>query len=184
MKKNSKKMVALLLALCLLIGGVVGGTIAYLVDKTDPVVNTFTTSDVDITLGETTTDYKMVPGATIAKDPTVTVKAGSEACYVFVKVEKSTNFDDYMTYTMVEGWTLVDGQTNIYYKTVNAATASAGTSLPILAGNQVTVLSTVTKADMADAETAKPTLTFTAYAIQQAGFDTPEKAWAEASKLG
>ena len=184
MKKNSKKMVALLLALCLLIGGVVGGTIAYLVDKTNPVVNTFTTSDVDIELKENTgTEYKMVPGATIAKDPTVTVKSGSEACYVFVKVD-AVNTTNYISYSIAEDWTLVDGQSNIYYKTVDAATAATGTSLPILAGNQVTVLSTVTKADMTEAEAAKPTLTFTAYAIQQEGFSTPEAAWAEASKLG
>ena len=187
MKKNSKKMVALLLALCLLIGGVVGGTIAYLVDKTDPVVNTFTTSDVDITLGETTTDYKMVPGATIKKDPTVTVKAGSEACYVFVKVEKSTNFGTYMTYGMAEGWNqLKDGNgtdvAGVFYREV--AAGSADQEFAVLKNNQVTVLTSVTKAMMETAKTAKPTLTFTAYAIQQAGFDTPEKAWAEASKLG
>ena len=39
-----KKTLALLLALVLLAGGVIGGTLAWLTDKTDPVKNTFTTA--------------------------------------------------------------------------------------------------------------------------------------------
>ena len=31
----------------------------------------------------------MIPGKTLAKDPMVTVEAGSEACYLFVKVEET-----------------------------------------------------------------------------------------------
>ena len=82
-----KKTLALVLALTLLVAGVVGGTLAWLTDQTAEVKNTFTVGDINIGLTETTADYKMIPGNTIAKDPTVTVKANSEACWLFVKVE-------------------------------------------------------------------------------------------------
>ena len=86
MKKNVLiPIVAIALVLCC----VVGGSLAWLVDQTDPVKNTFTVGDINIDLTETTTDYKMVPGNTIAKDPTVTVKADSEASWLFVKVTAS-----------------------------------------------------------------------------------------------
>ena len=64
-----KKTLALVLALTLLVAGVVGGTLAWLTDQTAEVKNTFTVGDINIGLTETTTDYKMVPGNTIAKDP-------------------------------------------------------------------------------------------------------------------
>ena len=70
-----KKILALVLALTLLVAGVVGGTLAWLTDRTAEVKNTFTVGDINIGLTETTADYKMVPGNTIAKDPTVTVKS-------------------------------------------------------------------------------------------------------------
>lgn len=82
-----KKTVALLLACVMALGVAVGGTLAWLTATDEPVVNTFTPSDINITLTETTTDYKMVPGHTIDKDPVVTVEAGSEDCWVFIKVE-------------------------------------------------------------------------------------------------
>ena len=93
-----KKTLALVLALTLLVAGVVGGTLAWLTDQTAEVKNTFTVGDINIGLTETTTDYKMVPGNTIAKDPTVTVKANSEACWLFVKVTESTNLRTSSTY--------------------------------------------------------------------------------------
>lgn len=95
MKTKSK---ALLLTLCavLLIAASVLGTMAYLT-STDTVTNTFTIGKVEITLDETdvtnpngprvkANSYKLMPGTTYTKDPTVTVKAGSEESYVRMKV--------------------------------------------------------------------------------------------------
>ena len=85
-KSTGGKLLALFVVLALLIGGAVGGTLAWLVTKTDPVVNTFTAGNINITLDEPNFDntnaYKILPGDTIDKDPTVTVEAGSEDCYV------------------------------------------------------------------------------------------------------
>ena len=74
-----KKKITLLLSLALAVAIGIGGTLAWLTDKTESKVNTFTVGNIDIDLTETTTNYKMVPGQTIDKDPKVTVEAGSEA---------------------------------------------------------------------------------------------------------
>lgn len=133
-----KKGLALVLALTLLVVGVVAGTLAWLTAKSDVVTNTFTTSDIKVELKETTgTEYKMIPGYTISKNPKATVLAGSEECFLFVKLEKSQNFDTFLTYEMAEGWTLVPGETNVYYRKVQ--TADIGTAYSVLKGDQVTV---------------------------------------------
>ena len=113
--KTMKKTIALLVAVSMIVGCVIGGTLAWLTHSTGPVTNTFTTSDITVTLEETTgKDYKMIPGYTIAKDPKVTVTTGSEECYLFVKMEKSNNFDIFMTYEIAEGWTALDGIAGVY----------------------------------------------------------------------
>ena len=110
MKKTRK---ILLMAACavLLVCISVGATVAYLT-ATDTVTNTFTVGKVKITLDEAKVNadgksvdkngnvvtnlsdaervqqnsYKLMPGHEYTKDPTVTVKAGSEESYVRVLV--------------------------------------------------------------------------------------------------
>lgn len=173
-----KKTLALVLALTLLVAGVVGGTLAWLTDQTAEVKNTFTVGGINIGLTETTTDYKMVPGNTIAKDPTVTVKANSEACWLFVKVTESANLDDFITYAIATGWTELEA--GVYYREVPASAADQ--TFSVLAGDAVTVKSDVTRAMLETAKTDAPTLTFKAYAIQKDHFATADAAWAEVSK--
>lgn len=178
-----KKGLALVLALALMVVGAVAGTLAWLTAKSDTVTNTFTTSNIKVELKETTgTNYKMIPGYTITKDPQATVLTGSEECYLFVKLDESTNFKNYMTYEMDEGWTVVPGETNVYFRKV--LTANIGTAYSVLKNNQVTVKDSVTKELMnaLDAEDAvKPTLTITAYASQLHENDstefTADEAW-------
>ena len=160
-----KKSLALFLALALVLVGAIGGTVAWLTDSSDEVVNTFTDSDINITLTETKNDFKMVPGYTISKDPKVTVEAGSEKCYLFVKLEKSTNFDSFLTYGMADGWTALPGVDNVYYRTVDASDADQG--FAVLKDDQVTVKGSVTKEMMNGLTEANyPSLTVTAYASQ------------------
>lgn len=180
-----KKKITLLLSLALAVAIGIGGTLAWLTAKTDAVTNTFTVGNINITLteeaGGNTKEFKMVPGQTITKDPKVTVKAGSEACWLFVKIEESANLDDFISYAVADGWTALTGVDGVYYRAVDATTTDM--VYPVLTGNQVTVENDVTKA-MMDNLTADnyPTLTFTAYAIQRASFDDPAAAWTEASK--
>lgn len=179
-----KKTLLLFVAMVLTVGCVVGGTLAWLTDSTEQVKNTFTTSDISVTLTETTgTDYQMVPGYTIAKDPKATVTDGSEECYLFVKLEKSANFDDYLEYTMADGWTKLDNVDGVFYREVNEN--AMGTEYSVLANDQVAVKGTVTKEMMETAQTSQPTLTVTAYASQLYKNSTekfsPTEAWANVS---
>lgn len=193
-KRISAKVLAMILALVLVLGCVVGGTVAWLIDETDEVVNTFTYGDINIDLEETptpdndddpnTNDYDMIPGETIFKDPTITVRKGSEAMWLFVKLEKSENFDDFMTFEIGAGWLPLTGVDGVYYRHITAeAVADANLELQVLKDNAVQVKNTVTK-EMLNALDADltalnyPTLTVTAYAVQSSGMDTAADAWA------
>lgn len=177
-----KKKLTTVLAIVLVVALSVAGTYAYLTDQTAAIKNTFTVGNVGIDLKETTgNSYKMVPGNTISKDPQVTVKANSEDSYVFVKVEKSSNFDDFMTYAIADGWLPLTGVDGVYYREYGSI--ATDTIYAVLKDNKVTVKSSVTKAMMDNLTVATyPTLTFTAYACQSAGFDTAAAAWAELTK--
>lgn len=176
----SSKAFAAVLALVLVLGCALGGTVAWLVAKSDPVVNTFTYGDINIALTETTgEDYKIIPGVDIAKDPKVTVKADSEACWLFVKVDEVGTFvADKVTYSVADGWTALTGQPGVYYREVGAVTAD--TDFYVLKDNVVKVSDTLTKEDIKDIPTG-PTLTFTAYAVQKDGIADAATAWSKIS---
>ena len=177
---SSRAFIALL-ALVLVIGCVAGGTVAWLVAKTEPVVNTFTYGNIDITLTETTgTSYKIIPGTDITKNPKVTVKGGSEACWLFVKVEESGTFvADKVTYAIDNGWTPLEGEKGVYYR--EGAAVTADTDFSVLEGNKITVKDTLTKGDIKDIAATNPTLKITAYAVQQENIADAATAWKAAN---
>ena len=180
-----KKIVSLVLVFAMALALGIGGTIAWLTDTTGEVMNTFTVGNIDIELEETTgSEYKMVPGNTLSKNPTVTVKAGSEKSWVFVKIEKSSNFDDFMSFEIADDWTALPNETGVYYCEVDAV--NADTDFAVLKDNKVIVKDTVTKAMMdAITDETEPTLTFTAYAIQYSKGEsnfTASEAWTELNK--
>lgn len=180
----SNKTVAILLALVLAIGCAVGGTLAWLISQTESVVNTFTYGDINIKLAETTgADYKIIPGVNINKDPKVTVTAGSEACWLFVKVEEN-NWPDLkendgttrkVNYAIANGWTALKNQTDVYYREV--AANDKAQEFPVLKDNTVTVRDTLTKDEVDRLKRKNPTLTFKAYAVQKDGIKDADAAW-------
>lgn len=187
------KALVLMASIALVLCGLIGGTVAWLITETAPVKNTFTYGDINITLEETdtgldddgdpdTNTYQMVPGNPITKDPKVTVKADSENCWLFVKLEKSGDpaaFDTFMEYEMADGWIALDGVDNVYYREVYKEAVDQ--SCYVIKNNTVSVKSTVTKADL-NALTTYPTLTVTAYAVQRdSNITTAAAAWALAT---
>lgn len=190
-KKISTKVLVMLLVGILVCGSVIGGTLAWLIDQSDVAVNTFTYGDVNIDLDETDTDrdddsnpdtneYEMIPGETIIKDPKVTVKAESKACWLFVKLDESANFADFMEYEVADGWTqLKDAQGNdivgVYFRDV-AEVGADDVVYGVLLNDEVKVKDTVTKEmlnalDPEGQEATYPTLSVTAYAVQMSGFE-------------
>lgn len=99
-----KKIIAIALCAALAVGGVVAGSLAFFTD-TDTVTNNFTVGDIQIELDEAKVGadgqeitgegaarvkentYKLYPGKSYDKDPTVHIEADSENCYVFVTVK-------------------------------------------------------------------------------------------------
>lgn len=131
-RRASVRPFALILAVVLVIGCAVGGTLAWLTDTTDQVTNTFTASNIKIELTESDTDpntdgvqhnYKMIPGHYVTKDPKVTVLdlddgKPSEDCWLFVEITESAELDQYIAYaiddlynaeTNPDGWQIVSG---------------------------------------------------------------------------
>jgi hypothetical protein len=125
----------------------------------------------------------MVPGNKITKDPLITVKADSEDCYLFIKLDKTANFDTFMTYELLSNWQLLPNTENIYYQEVTKDNDKQ--EFYVIKGNEITVKEEVTKKMLNDlnqngAENF-PALTITAYAIQRdseiESISTAEKAW-------
>lgn len=200
MKTRSK---ALVLTLCavLLVVATVMGTMAYLT-STDSVTNTFTVGKVALTLDEAkvnldgtevanadrvrVNEYKLIPGHTYTKDPTVHVTAGSEDSYIFVKVENGIANYEAATETAEGGykniaaqiaaksWTALTDVDNVYYKEYTSKTTQ----------ENLVVFENFKIADNANANdnwnniTAQNTkIIVTAYAVQKEGFADAKAAW-------
>lgn len=203
MKKSPVKGIALALVLVLLLGCGIGGTIAWLLDTTPTVTNTFTVGKVDLTLVESpydvtnntygspaegvTNNYPMIPGNTYKKDPKVTVTANSEDCWLFVKVDTVNNPKTYLDYTLaISNWETVETGENytVFYKEVSSSTTDQHWNLLTADANGITVTvkdTIVNKGTAAEGTVAMPDntpqLVFTAYAVQKAN-RTVEQAWA------
>ena len=182
-KRSIVKVVLMSLATCLMAFTLVGGTIAWLMTKTESVVNVFTYGDINIKLEETTGEnYKMVPGKTIKKDPKITVLADSEDCWVFVKIDESTDakLSDFIEYAIADGWSALDGVSGVYYRAVDSSDKDV--SFSVLKNDEVKVKGTVTK-EMLNKLTKDtyPKLAFVGYAVQRdaeiSEIDTAAKAW-------
>lgn len=220
-------MLAVFMSVILAVGCVAGGTVAWLVAKTDDVVNTFTFGDINIKLDEAKVDingnpldengnivddpakadritgadvdeqnqYKLVPKAEYLKDPTVTVLANSEKCWLFISVkediafvaEKTSeeNFATYVSYSVdtgtaeAQGWIELEGATTaegekVYYRIVELKETDQ--SFNVLKDNKVSVNENLTK-EQIELLDGNPTLTFKAYAVQYSGFATALDAW-------
>lgn len=210
--KKMKKVLVLLGCAALLVVGSVAGTMAYLT-STKEVKNTFTIGKVAIEMDEAkvNTDgepldaggtvvavaaaerrnhntYKLMPGKTYTKDPTIKVNASSEDCYLFVEVvngienyETKDNNKKIQTQMTTLGWKKVSNEDNVYY--YYGPTATNGV---VAAAATVKVFDNFTIDENADSVQYWSDITeenafinVTAYAIQVEGFNDSEKSHEE-----
>lgn len=203
---------ALLLTFCavLLVVASVLGTIAYLTSQ-DEVKNTFTVGRVAIKLDEAKVNldgtlvegadrvqknsYKLLPGHTYTKDPTVTVRSGSESSYIKMTVtftmanELDAIFapDGADLTSIFKGYDpanwIAKGNTKntadntrtyeFWYKdAVGAPTADVALDALF---ESITVPNDITGEQLATIQGMK--ITVNAYAIQADGFETAKDAW-------
>lgn len=198
--KKTKKVLILGLCAVLLVAASVLGTMAYLTD-TKSVTNTFTVGNVAITLDEAnvnpdgtkkdesrvaTNTYKLMPGHEYLKDPTVHVTAGSEDCFLFVKVENGisdietkTNADTIAAQMGANNWKPVDGVANVYVY------AEGKDPTVVQAGADKLVFANFTIDGNVDTFEGKvQDIVVTAYAIQADGFAnaTAKAIWEKVGK--
>lgn len=203
-KKALKKFLLTLGTLVIAVGCGIGGTLAWLSDSTKTVTNTFTVGDIDIELTETgasgdgevleNNSYKILPGTTQSKDPKVSVKEGSESCWLFVEITEKNNYvkngESFTDKKFIEwagnladdGWTLLSpkktptpGETITYVYYIYKPTVGNYYVLKDFDGDksnptgEVSYRSDLEKADLEQAKALKPELMFKAYAIQTEG---------------
>ena len=199
---NAKKIVTAGLALVMVAGISVAGTLAFLTSTTDEVKNTFTVGSVAITLDEADVntdgtyvtdvnnrvyenEYKLMPGHEYIKDPTVHVDTNSENAYLFVKVENGIAAIEDESNTIADqmednGWAPVSGTDNVY---AYEAVVKAGENHKVFDSFKVSGDVEGTKPDEPVAGTlylsdyAAAEITVTAYAIQADGFSSADAAW-------
>jgi len=200
MRKNLTKIALIAMSVVILGLAIAVGTLAYLKDTTESIKNVFVVgANIDITLTESkgfeiindngtpeddgddfaepnTKGFKVVPGAELAKDPTITVLGGSEACYVFVKVE--TNLinkvgeatpDQYdAIWSINSAWTAVPGVAGVYYIEQDSLVGEDDVAYAVLTDNKVTVSTKGIPVKDANSDTIADEvyMTFTGYAIQ------------------
>ena len=191
MKKKILKVLALVACAVLLVVGSIAGTLAFLTDDAE-VTNTFTVGKVSITMDEaalvdeygdadpdaervTANTYKLIPGHTYDKDPTIHVAKKSEDCYLFVRVENNIagiENGSIATQMAANGWTeLGDGV--YYYSKTNNGVVEYSEEI-----QDFVVFKTFTLTDDAEVSTYDgETIVVTAYAVQADGFNTAADAW-------
>lgn len=190
MKSKKKVFMTVLCAAALIVASVLG-TMAFLTSKTDTVSNTFTVGNVAITLDETDVtpegvkdtdtrvqgnEYKLIPGHTYIKDPTVHVDGNSEDSWLFVKVDNGISGIEAAGNTTIakqmetKGWSVIDAENNVY-----------AYNSKVTKGQNITVFDSfkiANDANVADKGSAK--IDIIAYAVQADGFNTAAEAWAAA----
>ena len=192
-RMSNKKFIAILsvfvmLALTMVVGCAVDGTVAWLVSESESSVSTFTLGDINIKLTEAESEsqpLKIIPGVKIERSLKVTVEPNSEACWLFVKVEGAnwSHFPDAngtakVSYSVdvQDGWTALNNHPGVYYREVSAEAAQEGAMYDV--NCNVTVSQMLTKAEVNSiASGTQPKLSFTAYAVQRDGIDDAVRAW-------
>lgn len=146
-------------------------------------------------------EYHLIPGQTYTKDPTVTVKADSEESYVRMLVTinvysalKTIFGDDFLPQNYVTGWDnskwpcygITENSNDTvtyefrYYQTVNASNSTDDIKLEALFESFTLPGEGVSGDDLESINDLK--ITVVGHAIQKAGFDTADKAWAAFDK--
>lgn len=195
-RMSNKKFIAILsvfvmLALTMVVGCAVDGTVAWLVSESESSVSTFTLGDINIKLtGESESQpLKIIPGVKIERSLKVTVEPNSEACWLFVKVE-GTNWSHFpdangtakVSYSVdvQDGWTALNTHPGVYYREVSAEAAQRGDAYDVNCNVTVSQMLTKTEVDSIASGT-QPQLSFTAYAVQRDGIGDAATAWAAAN---
>ena len=185
-----KKTLTIALSMVLVAAIAVTGTLAFLTDDSEVLINKFKFGNTEVEIAEPTWDaalgeeeaMKVVPGQTVAKDPTVTVK-GTEEVYVYAYVNNA--LADYVTIGAIDDakWTPVVGLDGLYRYNDTVTPAADGTKLDPLF-ETVTISETVTQKMLEENNPfTNGTITVQAYVHQAKELGDTPVATADAAAL-
>lgn len=166
---TTKKLVIAVVALSLALLCTIGGTLAFLVAKSNTVTNTFTYGKIELKVwedkktNETGKTYtNVVPGDVLAKDPVVTVTEGSEECYVYVLIDNQLG--NAASYNIANTWIEVGKRgTKVLYR-YNTVVDARTSAQDLAVFTTLTFVNTLTKDDVPDLGEKK--VVISAYAHQ------------------
>lgn len=186
MKKNLKS--GILVILCIMsLFIIVNGTVAWLTGKSGLLKNQFSYGNIKITLHDDsntgdgdTINYEITPGTKIEKKTYIKVKEKSEDCWLFVKINETDNFKDFMTYSLEDNWTKLENNENVYYMKVNKSNDEQ--VFNVFKNNEILVRTDVTKEQFSSLTLGNyPSLSVSASAVQRNDkideIDTALEAW-------
>lgn len=207
-----KKVICGIICTAVLVAASIMGTISYLTDQ-ESAVNTFTVGKVDITVDETDVtpdgepidgaervkgnEYHLIPGKSYVKDPTLTVKKGSDESYLrmLVTINNLKELDEIFapegadllklftgydaTKWIYEGETENEIENSItyefrYFETVDGSEAEDDMVLEALF-TTFTLPGEISGEELKTVSNLK--ITVMGHAIQKAGFSDADKAW-------
>lgn len=208
-----KKIITLIICVALVAVSATAATVAYFTDTSEDI-NTFVFGNVKMSLDEAKVDkngvpvdderttsgnaYHLVPGGTYTKDPTVTVKKGTDGAYIRLLVTvsgfgtvKEVFGSGFLPENFVEGWDkekwVYSGATEIpaentvtyefrYYKTVSATEEDV--KLEPLFKKLLLPGDSVDLEGVKKLAAAGVSVSVTGHGIQSAGFENADEAWA------
>lgn len=197
-KRLARKFLLILSSALLLVSLTVGATVAYLTD-TDSVVNTFTVGKVGLSMDEadvneygdliytdeaktilaervTANEYKLIPGHTYVKDPTIYIDSTSEDGWLFVKIDNQIADIEDQSWTIAaqmaqKGFKPIAEGSNVY--AWDYVATKANTSIVVF--EKFKIDGNVKNAALAEYQ--GKSVSVTAYMVQKDGFDNAKAAW-------
>ena len=122
----------------------------------------------------------VVPGGDIIlpNATTVTLEKGTTPFYVFIKIDKTEDFDSYMWFTL-DGWSKVQGVENVYFRMQSSVVENdEGVTFNVFKDNLICVDESLTRSQIAEMTEQK--LNVTAYAVQTYGqYLNAADAWSQ-----
>lgn len=191
MKKLTKGLILVLCA-AVLVAGSIMGTLAWLTD-TKEISNTFTVGKVQIVLKENNNvngvNGKLIPGTKVDMNAKVTVNAGSEECYLFVKVVNNVatvepsatdiaNPDELKSIVQqmtLNGWVRLAEGSNVFYYCKDGAVKIDASNVAV----EKPIFEYLAVKENANESNSYSdgAIVVTAYAVQATGFASAAEAW-------
>lgn len=124
----------------------------------------------------------IIPGGDIVLEnaPAVHLDKDSSPCYIFITIDRSDNFDNYLYFSLADGWYKYPDAEGVFFRiNEEKITSDEGETYQVFRDNTLQVYRHLTRMDIATLGEDKATISVSATAIMKdATVDTAAAAWA------